>query len=290
MAQFLTRPAKRNTRKLWLRLLKASDRFCRLLTRSSKNRMYDEIAQEAPLTPVVPDLLLAPRMSLLQPELIEKTIEGMGALGLHDFISQQFSMPEGTFGRLTGAVMGLINLLPNKRAIELLDIAEHDDVLEIGFGPGLALRKMSQLARSGRITGVDRSPTMFRQAQTRNRAAIQRGRLKLIQGTFECLSLESASVDKVLAVNVIYFCSPDGTALAEARRVLRPGGAMSIYATDCSSMRWLQFIGPETQQTFDRKGLEDFLQRSAFGSDHIDIQTVRLPFGFRGLLARLRKR
>lgn len=252
--------------------------------------MYDEIAQEAPFPQVVPDSTLASRVSLLQPELIEKTIDGMGALGLHDFISQQFSMPEGTFGRLTGAVMGLINLLPNKRAIELLDIAEHDDVLEIGFGPGLALRKMSQLARSGRITGVDRSPTMFRQAQTRNRAAIQRGKLKLIQGTFECLPLESASVDKVLAVNVIYFCSPDGTALAEARRVLRPGGAMSIYATDCSSMRWLQFIGPETQQTFDRKGLVDFLQRSAFGSDHIDIQTVRLPFGFRGLLARLRKR
>lgn len=249
--------------------------------------MFDEVAQEASLTPVVPSRgsSVTPRP---HPEPIVKN--GMGALGLHNFISQQFSMPEGLFGRLTGAVMGLINLLPNKRAIELLDISEQDDVLEIGFGPGLALRKMSQLVRSGRITGVDRSPTMFRQAQARNRTAIRHGKLKLIQGTFECLSLESASVDKVLAVNVIYFCSPDGTALAEARRVLRPGGAMSIYATDCSSMRWLQFIGPETQQTFDRKGLEDFLQRSAFASDDIDIQTVWLPFGFRGLLARLRKR
>jgi SAM-dependent methyltransferase len=254
--------------------------------------MFDEIAQDVPLTPVVPDKgsILAPRAPRLQPEPVVKTIESKGALGLHDFISQQFSMPEGMFGRLTGAVMGLINHLPNKRAIELLDIAEQDDVLEIGFGPGLALRKMSQLVRSGRITGVDRSPTMFRQAQARNRAAIQHGKLELIQGTFECLSLESASVDKVLAVNVIYFCSPDGTALAEARRVLRPGGTMSIYATDCSFMRWLQFIDPETQQTFDRKGLEDFLQRSAFASDQIDIQTVWLPFGFRGLLVRLRKR
>lgn len=254
--------------------------------------MFDEIAQEVPLTPVVPntDSSLAPRAPRPQPGSIVKTIDGMGALGLHDFISQQFSMPEGMFGRLTGAVMALINHLPNKRAIELLDIAEQDDVLEIGFGPGLALRKMSRLVRSGRITGVDRSPTMFRQAQARNRAAIQHGKLRLIQGTFECLSLESASVDKVLAVNVIYFCSPNGAALAEARRVLRPGGAMSIYATDCSSMRWLQFIGPETQQTFDRKGLEDFLRRSAFASDQIDIQTVWLPFGFRGLVARLCKR
>jgi SAM-dependent methyltransferase len=265
--------------------------------------MLDEKAQESPIIPLVPRiercnqgdgpaLQGAPsRRTRLAPSRgsIVETLDGIGTLGLHNFIAQQFSMPEGICGRVTGAVMGLINHLPNRRAIELLGIAEQDDVLEIGFGPGWALKKMSKLARSGTITGVDRSPTMFRQAQARNRAAIQDGKLKLIQGTFERLPLESASVDKVLAVNVIYFCSPIGTALAEARRVLRPGGTMSIYATDCSSMRRLQFIGPETRQTFDRKGLEDFLSESAFASDQIDIQTVWLPFGFRGLVARLGK-
>src|SRR4051794_18119850 len=105
---------------------------------------------------------------------------------------------------------------------------------------------MTRLAHGGTITGVDRSPTMFRQAQIRNRAAIQDGKLKLIQGTFEQLPVESAPMHKVLAVNVIYFCSPTGTALAEAHRVLLPGGTMSIYATDCSSMKRLQFVGPET--------------------------------------------
>jgi SAM-dependent methyltransferase len=219
-----------------------------------------------------------------------ETLDGIGTIGLHNFIAQQFSMPEGMCGRVAGAVMGLINHLPNRRAIELLDIGEQDDVLEMGFGPGWALKKMARLARSGTITGVDRSPTTFRQAQARNRAAIQDGRLKLIQGTFETLPLESASVDKVLAVNVVYFCSPTGAALAEARRVLRPGGTMSIYATDCSSMRRLQFIGPETRQTFDLEGLEDFLGKSAFASDQIDIQMIWLPFGFRGLVARLCKR
>lgn len=226
----------------------------------------------------------SPRESLAEP------LDGIGTLGLHNFIAQQFSMPQGLCGRVTGAVMGLINLLPNRRAIEQLDIAERDDVLEMGFGPGWALKKMAKLVRSGTITGVDRSQTMFREAQIRNRAAIEVGKLKLIQGSFEQLPLESATVDKVLAVNVIYFCSPTGTALSEARRVLRSGGTMSIYATDCTSMRRWQFIGPETRQTFDRKGLEDFLSESAFASDQIDIQTVWLPFGFRGLVARLCKR
>ncbi|WP_195180368.1 class I SAM-dependent methyltransferase [Mesorhizobium sp. INR15] len=186
--------------------------------------------------------------------------------------------------------MGLINYLPNKQAIERLDIAKRDDVLEIGFGPGWALKAMSRLAHGGTITGVDRSPAMVRLAQARNRTAIGDGKLKLFEGTFEQLPLQNASVDKILAVNVIYFCSPTGTALAEAHRVLRPGGILSIYATDCSSMRKLQFIGPETQQTFDLKSMEDFLGKSAFASDRIEIQKVWLPFGFRGLVARLCKR
>ncbi|UDL90484.1 class I SAM-dependent methyltransferase [Mesorhizobium sp. PAMC28654] len=219
-----------------------------------------------------------------------ETPNGIGSLGLHNFIAQQFSMPEGVCGRVAGAIMGLINHLPNKRAIERLDIAERDDVLEIGFGPGWALKAMVRFAHGGTITGVDRSPTMFRQAEARNRTAIGDGKLKLIRGTFEQLPLESATVDKILAVNVIYFCSPTGTALAEAHRVLRPGGILSIYATDCSSMRKFQFIGPETQQTFDRKGLKDFLGKSPFASDQIEIQKVWLPFGFRGLVARLCKR
>ena len=219
-----------------------------------------------------------------------KVLDGVATLGLYNFIARQFSMPAGMCGHVVGALMGLINHLPNRHAVELLDIADQDDVLEMGFGPGWALKNMAKLVRSGTVTGVDWSPTMFRQAQARNRAAIQNGKLKLIHGTFDRLPLECASVDKILAVNVIYFWSAAGTALAEARRVLRPGGTMSIYATDCSSMKRLQFIGPETQQIFDPKGLEVFLGKSVFASDQIDIQMIGLPFGFRGLVARLRKR
>jgi len=95
-----------------------------------------------------------------------ETLDGIRTLGLHNFIAQQFSMPEGMCGRVTGAVMGLINHLPNMRALEVLDIAERDDVLEMGFGPGWALKKMVKLVCTGTIIGVDRSPTMFRLAQS----------------------------------------------------------------------------------------------------------------------------
>ena len=208
---------------------------------------------------------------------------------LHELVAQQFSLPEGRAGTAIGAAMRLVNWLPNKRSIDLLDIAPSHDVLEIGFGPGHALKRLCSLTPAGTVTGIDRSYTMFREASARNSVAISEGRLSLRRGSFENLPLPDSSVDKILAVNVIYFVGPLMAALAEARRVLRPGGSMVIYVTDRSSMEWLQFVGKETQHTFDMASLAHLLRRSAFGEDEVDVRRMWLPFGFRGFVAKLSK-
>lgn len=208
---------------------------------------------------------------------------------LRNSIAKQFRDPEGPSGHVIGQIMSIINRLPNRHAIEMLDVAERDNILEIGFGPGRALKALSKLAHRGTVTGIDQSDVMFQQARTHNRRAIKAGKVKLVRGSFEAIPLPDASVDKILAVNVIYFFSPTGNALAEARRVLRPGGTMSIYATDYSSKRKLQFVGSETHQMFDKASLGVFLKNGAFTGDLIDLHKVRLPFGFNGLLARLCK-
>ncbi len=185
--------------------------------------------------------------------------------------------------------MRILNHLPNRYAIDILGVNATDDVLELGFGPGRALHALSKLVSEGSVTGIDGSSVMLRQARAHNRHAIGAGRMRLIHGTFERLPLPSASVDKILAVNVAYFMSPLGNALAEARRVLRPGGKMSVYATDCSKMRWLQFAGDETFQMFDSHRLTAFFERSPFHRDRIVIHHLRLPIGFRGLVACISK-
>src|SRR5262245_21372887 len=105
--------------------------------------MLDEKARESPVIPLVPrvnrciggaglTLQGAPDRRTHLPArraAVVETLDGISTLGLHNFIAQQFSMPEGMCGRVAGAVMGLINHLPNRRAIKLLDIAEQDDVL-----------------------------------------------------------------------------------------------------------------------------------------------------------------
>lgn len=203
-----------------------------------------------------------------------------------DLVARQFSLPEGRGGLAVAAAMRLVNWLPNKRTIDLLSVGPDNDLLEIGFGPGHALKRLCRLAPSGSVTGVDRSCTMLREASLRNRRAIAEGRLSLSRGSFERLPLKDASVDGILAVNVLYFIGPLLAALAEARRVLRPGGSIAIYVTDRSSMEWLQFVGDETRHTFDRTSLAHLLRSSAFGEDEIDVRRVWLPFGFRGLIAK----
>lgn len=206
----------------------------------------------------------------------------------YELIARQFSLPNGRPGLAVAAAMRLINWLPNKRAIHLLDVGPADDVLEIGFGPGHALKRLCKLVPFGSVTGVDRSDTMFREASARNRDAIAEGRLSLKRGFFEKLPLGDGSVDGILAVNVIYFVQPLIAALSEARRVLRPGGSMVIYVTDRSSVAWAQFVG-RGQHTFDVSSLHHFLRCSAFAADDINIQRIWLPFGFRGILANVVK-
>lgn len=209
--------------------------------------------------------------------------------GWFELVARQFSRPEGTGGRAIAALMRIVNWIPNRRAIDLLDVAPTDDVLEIGFGPGNALKQLAQLASEGSVTGVDRSGTMFEAATRRNADAIGARRMTLLHGAFEALPMQDASVDRILAVNVLYFVGPLTTALAEAHRVLRPGGSLSIYVTDRSTMEALQFVGRDTRHSFDRASLERALSASVFGRGSVDVRRIWLPFGFRGLVAKVTK-
>jgi ubiquinone/menaquinone biosynthesis C-methylase UbiE len=58
-----------------------------------------------------------------------------------------------------------------------------DRVLEIGFGPRVAIAELSRrVGPEGHVYGVDHSEAMLRQATKRNIAAVQAGRVTLTAG------------------------------------------------------------------------------------------------------------
>ena len=200
-------------------------------------------------------------------------------------IGRQLQNPSGFTGRFIGRVMSVANAKPNQLAINALRIDPCDTVLELGFGPGHAIDAMASQAFAGMVYGIDQSPVMLGQACRRNRRAIREGRVILYEAGFEHLPFPDCAIDKLLAVNVIYFWKDAPALLGEIRRVLRPGGRVSIYATDATTMRHWKFAGPETHRLYGAAELSAALQQAGFEKDRILVRNVHVHRGVPGLLA-----
>ena len=144
----------------------------------------------------------------------------------------QFVRPHGFAGRLAGWEMALrpSNRRRNRWAVALLDVQPTDHILEIGFGPGLAMRELARRATEGFVLGIDHSEVIIRQAAIRNRAAVEQGRVELRLGSALDLGDFSEMFDKALAVNNFGMWPEPETRLTDLRRALRPGGRVAIVS------------------------------------------------------------
>jgi ubiquinone/menaquinone biosynthesis C-methylase UbiE len=193
--------------------------------------------------------------------------------------------PRGVPGRLLGHLMCLINRAPNAVAIAALGVGEHDHVLEIGFGPGCALRQLARIACHGHVSGIDPSPTMLHQARARNRQAIYAGAMELHVARHDSLPLPDGSVDRILAVNVAYFFREGSGQLNDMWRVLKPGGRLVIYVTTETSMRNWKFASAKSHRLFGTESLGNLLACERLRDSMSRIESIRLPLGIDALLA-----
>lgn len=146
------------------------------------------------------------------------------------FIQRQFRLPQGLLGRAVGWVMAGENRRMNQMAIDWLDVGPSDDVLEIGFGPGHALALLVKRTPARTIAGVDPSPVMIEQAASRNRRAIDVGRVWLALGSVDALPLADGQFSRMMAVSNFHIWPSRAQGLREVRRVLRPGGRLVLCA------------------------------------------------------------
>jgi SAM-dependent methyltransferase len=141
---------------------------------------------------------------------------------------QQFSGPHGPLGHVAGFLMSRMNAPLNTWIVEMLDVQPDDRVIEIGFGPGLALEAAAERARRGFVAGVERSRVMLRQAERRNRAAVAAGRMELRLGSAESLPYADGSFTKACAVNSLQFWPSPQAGLTQLHRVLASSGRLVL--------------------------------------------------------------
>lgn len=147
----------------------------------------------------------------------------------HDVIGQAHH-PRGAAGRVTAWEMAHrpSNRQRGRWVVSLLGVQPASRVLEIGFGPGLAVAALVR-AGAGHVYGIDHSAVMLRQASRRNAAPIRAGRVTLMRASVDQIPPAlDGPFDAILAVNSLGFWPAPTERLAELRRRLAPGGRIAI--------------------------------------------------------------
>jgi len=144
-------------------------------------------------------------------------------------IVSQFKQPHGYLGQLAGFIMAKrpSNIERNEWTLELLDLKSTDRVLEVGFGPGIAIERVSQIVKDGVIVGVDHSETMLHQAKKYNANAIRRGLVKLHLGSVETLPVYEQPFNKIYSANVVQFWDNIEKVFAFLHDLLSPDGKIA---------------------------------------------------------------
>jgi ArsR family transcriptional regulator len=115
------------------------------------------------------------------------------------------------FGSQFGA-QALLGLLP-----------DHWVVGDLGCGTGVLLPALSSAVRH--VIGIDASDEMLTAARA---TAGHLGNVEVRRGSLEELPLPDASLDAAIMVLVLHHLPSPAAALAEARRVLKPGGRLLV--------------------------------------------------------------
>jgi ubiquinone/menaquinone biosynthesis C-methylase UbiE len=121
--------------------------------------------------------------------------------------------------------------------LKVMDLPRTAAVLDLGCGTGVVTRAIA--ARdgfAGTVTGVDQSPEFIAAAE---RLAADEGlgdRVELVVGDAHALDFPAASFDVAVAHTLVSHVRDPLTVLAEAARVIRPGGSVAVFDGDYASL------------------------------------------------------
>ena len=117
--------------------------------------------------------------------------------------------------------------------LALLDLPHVAAVLDLGCGTGVMARAIAAREDfAGTVTGVDQSPDFIAAAE---RLAAGAG-IEFLVGDAHALDLPAASFDAVVAHTLVSHVRDPLAVLAQAARVIRPGGSVAVFDGDYASL------------------------------------------------------
>lgn len=190
-------------------------------------------------------------------------------------LAAQLRHPSGAEGNKVADNMDDRNSPVILAAYQALAPADGDRILEIGPGSAGHLPGLLAQANDLHYTGLDASRDMVLRARERY---LGETRAAFIHGELTQAPLAPASMDRIVAVNVIYFWQPLPLALKVLKLLLRPGGTLVLGLRDHNSMASLEvfkhgfstYHGPELQQALEQAGFTGTTLHT-FTEDSVDV-------------------
>jgi len=156
------------------------------------------------------------------------------------FIGNQFKKPTGFWGKIISFMMKKGNRYAYEKIIKCLEIKQNEKILEIGYGHGIGIDKISSDFDCF-ITGIDFSELMYTEAQKRNKKHIGNRKVELYFGDFLNSQLELKNYDKVFCINVVYFWDNLENPFLKIKTGLKEGGTFCMYMAHRDDLKKLKF-------------------------------------------------
>lgn len=177
------------------------------------------------------------------------------------------------------------------RTLRHLELAPGQALADLGCGTGALLGAVAAAPGGGdiRMVGLDVTPSMLAYARRRLPPSVP-----LVAADAGALPLRDATLDTVVSVSSFHYWADPAAALAEVRRVLRPGGRLVItdWCDDflgCKVLdRWLCLTRRSYHRIYGSREIGELLAGAGFQVNHQERYKVTWLWGLMTLAARAR--
>ena len=139
-------------------------------------------------------------------------------------------------------------------------------LVDIGTGTGRMIELFGPTAEQA--TGIDRSSEMLRLARVKLEAAGISSSLR--QGDMYALPLDCGSADTIIVHQVLHYAHSPAAAIAEAARVLAPGGQLLIVDFAAHEREELRTTDAHIRLGFDDGAMLGWFGNAGLEGDHVE--------------------